>query len=675
MRHDVATRSTTQTALLPAENRALLEQYLAAPQEALLSELIQRLAPMVYGVCQRQLGSGADADDAFQACFLVVVRRLKDLATKNNLAGWVHGIAFRVARKARQTRYQHTHRLHVLATMPKSNNSTDANKDLKDLKEIIDAEVARLPAPYREAVALCELQEKTLDEAAKELGWPVGTVAGRLSRARAMLKTRLARHGFTAIAVATFLQTAVSASPSEALLERTVQSAVLHSQHLATGSLVAPQVAALAQGAEAVFFSSKTILLSVIMSIGLLVGGWFLATTYMMPGRDVRQVMAGNTGFAVDAYKRMRTKQPESNLLFSPFSLSASICLLALGTDGTTESEILQALQLPARESAHSGMSGLTRQLTASNPQLKITNTLFGDTEMPWQATFLNESQNRYDAPLIPVKFSNRQSTAQIINQWGQLHTNGMIKQLVNADIVEPRACIACVNALSLEGKWTSPFTANATTLSTFHGIQGDVPATMMRASTADGIHCADTPLAHVVTLGYLSETKSNDISMTLVIPKQLNGLADVENLISVEQMQAWSALTNQPSQTATIAVPRFSFCTTTRWRGPLEAMGMQSCFVPQYAHFTRMLPSERKLQLNYKNQRTKLEFSETGCRAASIGVDENVVTDAVQPSATSTRPSELKENIIADRPFFFFIRHHSTGTILFIGTVLSVKP
>jgi RNA polymerase sigma factor (sigma-70 family) len=672
MRHDVASRSTNQTALLPAENRALLEQYLANPQEALLSELIQRLAPMVYGVCQRQLGSGADADDAFQACFLVVVRRLKDLATKNNLAGWVHGIAFRVARKARQTRYQHTHRLHVLATMPKSNNSTDADKDLK---EIIDSEVARLPAPYREAVALCELQEKTLDEAAKELGWPVGTVAGRLSRARAMLKTRLAKHGFTAIAVATFLQTAVSASPSEALLERTVQSAVLHSQHLATGALVTPQVAALAQGAEAAFFSSKAVLLSVLMSIGLLLSGWFLVSTFMMPARDVRQVMAGNTGFAIDAYKRMRTKQPDSNLLFSPFSLSASICLLALGTDGNTEHEILRALQLPAREAAHSGMSGLTRQMTSSNTQLKIVNTLFGDTEMPWHTTFLSESQNRYDAPLRPVKFSNRQATAQTINQWGQLHTNGMINQLVNADIVDPRSCIACVNALSLEGKWNSPFAANSTTISTFHGLQGDVTVPMMRASSSDGIHCAETPLAHVVTLGYQSETKSNHISMTLVIPKQLNGLTDVEKLISVDQLHAWSSLTEQPSQTVTIAVPRFSFCATTRWRGPLEAMGMQSCFVPLYAHFTRMLPDERKLQLNYKNQRTKLEFSESGCRAASIGVDENVVNDPIHPAVASAKPSVLRENIIADRPFFFFIRHHSTGTILFMGTILSVKP
>jgi RNA polymerase sigma factor (sigma-70 family) len=671
MRHEVATRPTYQTATLPAENRALLEQYLANPQEALLSELIQRLAPMVYGVCQRQLGSGADADDAFQACFLVVVRRLKDLATKNNLAGWVHGIAFRVARKARQTRYQHTHRLHVLATMPKSNNSTDADKDLK---EIIDSEIARLPAPYREAVALCELQEKTLDEAAKELGWPVGTVAGRLSRARAMLKTRLAKHGFTAIAVAAFLQTAVSASPSEALLERTLQSALLQSQNLATGALVTPHVASLARGVEASIFSSKVILLSVIMSIGLLAGGWFLAATFMMPGRDVRLVMAGNTGFAVDAYKRMRTKQPDSNLLFSPFSLSASICLLALGTDGNTEYEILQALHLPARESAHSGMSGLTRQLISSNPQLKIVNALFCEPEVPWQTRFLSESQSRYDAPLIPVKYTNPQATAQTINHWAQLNTNGIMNQLVHADIVNPRTCIACVNALSLEGKWNNPFATSQTTLGTFHSVQGDVPALMMRASTTDGIHCADTPLAHVVTLGYQSETPSNDISMTLVIPKQLNGLADIEKLISIEQMDTWSALANQPSQTATIALPKFSFCTTTRWRGPLEAMGMQSCFVLQYAHFTRMLSNERKLQLNHKNQRTKLEFSESGCRAASIGVDENVISDSIQPAVASARPSVLKENIIADRPFFFFIRHHSTGTILFMGTVLSVQ-
>lgn len=675
MRHDFATRSTTQTALLPAENRALLEQYLANPQEALLSELIQRLAPMVYGVCQRQLGSGADADDAFQACFLVVVRRLKDLATKNNLAGWVHGIAFRVARKARQTRYQHTHRLHVLATMPKSNNSTDADKDLK---EIIDSEVARLPAPYREAVALCELQEKTLDEAAKELGWPVGTVAGRLSRARAMLKTRLARHGFTAIAVTTFLQTAVSASPSEALLERTVQSAVLHSQHLATGSLVAPQVVALAQSAEAAFFSSKAILLSVLMSIGLLAGGWLIVSLFILPARNVQLVMTGNTAFAVDAYKKMRTKEPGNNLLFSPFSLTASICLLGLGTEGDTEREILQALQLPARESAHSGMSGLSKQLqgaTSSSMQLNIANALFGDTEVPWIRTFLSDAQKYYNAPFIPVKFPNRPATSQIVNQWAQQHTNGMLDQLVKADIVDPRTCIACVSALSLEGKWTSPFDQKQTVISAFHSTQGDVSAAMMRTTTADGVHCAETPQAHVVNLSFQSDNPANDISMTLVIPKQIQGLEEVEKLISPEQLAAWIVLSKQPGISATIRIPRFNVCMSTRWRGPLEAMGMQSCFVPQYAHFTRMLSSDRRLLLSFKNQRTKLEFHENGCRAASIGMDENVVAAPVYRPVASSKSPALNENIIADRPFFFFIRHHSTGTILFMGTVLSVKP
>ncbi len=673
MRHDIVTSMPSiQTATLPEENRALLEQYLAEPQEALLSELIQRLAPMVYGVCHRQLGIGADADDAFQATFLVVVRRLKDLATKNNLAGWVHGIAFRVARKARQLSIQRSKRLHTFASNARLGNSQDANVDLK---EVIDAEVARLPAPYREAVALCELQEKTLDEAAKELGWPVGTVAGRLSRARAMLKSRLARHGFSAVALAACLQGAAAAAPATALLDRTIQSACLEAKSLATGALVSPHVAALAQSYTAPFLVAKTLIFSLVITIGVVLSGWYLISSLMISARNLQAVIAGNSRFAVEAYQRMRLKQPHADLLFSPFSLSTSICLLALGTEGNTESEILRTLHLPSREVAHRGMAQLQRDLRHSlspGSQLKITNALFGDPEMPWLEKYLMESELRYGAPLIPVSYKNRKDTANTINRWGMENTGNLIQQMVQEGIVDVRTCISFINALSLESQWQSPFHASQTVRGPFYTAQGKVPVTMMRGSTADGLHYAETPSAHVVSLRFVEAGKMSDIHMTCVIPKDINGLIALEKQISVEQMETWAAMSKQKSPLVSIAMPRLSLCTTTHWRGPLEAMGMKSCFVPQYAEFTRMLQGGQQLRLNHKNQRTKLEWNENGCRAASIGFDEILVSEPAPPRPIDNSLQPMKEDIIMDRPFFFFIRHHSTGTILFMGAVLT---
>lgn len=193
----------------------------------------------------------------------------------------------------------------------------------------------------------------------------------------------------------------------------------------------------------------------------------------------------------------------------------------------------------------------------------------------------------------------------------------------------------------------------------------------MMRGSTADGLHYAETSTAHVVSLHFDEAEKTRTISLTCIIPKEINGLMALENQISVEKIEAWSALSKQTGPIVSIAMPRLNFCTTTHWRGPLEALGMQSCFVPQLAEFSRMLPGGQQLRLTHKNQRTTLEWNESGCRAASIGFDENLVIGPVTPHLINDSSAHIYDHILMDRPFFFFIHHHSTGTILFMGAVL----
>jgi RNA polymerase sigma factor (sigma-70 family) len=669
MRHDTASRSSSPVAgTLPEENRALIQQYLQHRHEPLLTELVKRLAPMVYGVCQRQLGSGADADDAFQATFLVVVRRLKDLATKTNLAGWVHGIAFRVARKARQNSAQRQHRLHTLATMSQPSPRPDGHSDLK---EIIDAEVARLPAPYREAIALCELQEKSLEQAAKELGWPVGTVAGRLSRARNLLKSRLARHGFAAVAITACLQATACAAPSTILVERTVQSVVLASQGLATAAVVSPQVAALSQLTVTPWWVTKSVLAGLTATFLALIAGTLLLLR--TPTKTaVQQVTEGNARFAIDAYQRMRAMKPGSNLVFSPFSLSASISLLALGSTGETEREILQALKLPARQEAHQGMSKLQLQLQQSDSpgcKISLANALFADPQMEWNPECLTEAERNYQAAMIPVKYRKDSNFSTIINRWARDRTDNLLQQVMT-NTVNPQTIITSVNSLRLAGMWESPFNVSQTTFAPFQSAGRTQIVSMLRSKSRFRI--AHTANAHLLTMGFEESSTQRDNTLTLVIPRDLVRLEELEQQLTSVQLTQWITLCQASSATATVALPKLDLCITTRWREPLQAMGMVTSFDPVNANFSRILGGASRLRLDHKNQRTRLICDESGCRAASIGVDENIPTDTPSSFSPARQTHFLTEDLIVDRPFLFFIRHHPTGTILFMGAVVA---
>ncbi len=171
----------------------LLERYLERRDEIAFEALVARHAPMVLGVCRRVLGFTSDAEDAFQATFLVLVRRARDLSPRDAIGPWLYGVAVRVAARARsqaaRRRSQATPLENTLADRP--GRGLDP-----DLLEILDTELRRLPGKYRSPLVLCYLEGRTHEEAARELQWPVGTVKGRLARGRELLRERLSRRGF-----------------------------------------------------------------------------------------------------------------------------------------------------------------------------------------------------------------------------------------------------------------------------------------------------------------------------------------------------------------------------------------------------------------------------------------------------------------------------------------------
>jgi RNA polymerase sigma factor (sigma-70 family) len=248
----------------------LLERFVQRRDEAAFELLVWRHQRMVLGVCRRVLGDAHDAEDAFQAVFLVLARKAAAVGRSQAVAGWLHTVAYRIALCARAARRKKVDL--DLAALPTFDDPA-GNVLRRDLAAALDEEVHRLPAKYRLAVVLCYLEGKTYPEAGRQLGLAVGTLAGRLTRARALLRTRLLRRSIDlsgAFLAAWLSEQAADAAAPAALVNGTVKAATL----LATGrATISTTVAALTEGALRSMFVSKLKMAAAVLAAGLVVTG------------------------------------------------------------------------------------------------------------------------------------------------------------------------------------------------------------------------------------------------------------------------------------------------------------------------------------------------------------------------------------------------------------------
>jgi RNA polymerase sigma factor (sigma-70 family) len=229
----------------------LLRQFVVAGDAIAFEALLARHGPMVLSVCRRILGDPHAAADAFQATFLVLVRKANRLRAADQLGPWLHGVAFRVAARARSDAARRR-ALELRGARAEAVEVEDARPaEQAELRGLLDREVDRLPESYRRAVILCYLEGQTHEEAARELGCTPGMLRGRLDRARAKLRARLARRGVApalALGAATLLTKTAAAAVPAALRDATASVARQALAGNAAGAAVPASVLVLAQG-------------------------------------------------------------------------------------------------------------------------------------------------------------------------------------------------------------------------------------------------------------------------------------------------------------------------------------------------------------------------------------------------------------------------------------------
>ncbi|HEY7330724.1 MAG TPA: RNA polymerase sigma factor [Gemmataceae bacterium] len=275
-----------------AGDAELLERFITSRDERAFELLVRRHGPMVLGVCKRVLRNYTDAEDAFQATFLVLVRKATSIRPRTQVGSWLHGVAYKTALKARALNLKRrVKERHAAATQVRQVKEDTWEAVL----EILDSELNALPEKYRIPVILCDLEGLSYQEAAARLKCPQGTLSGRLTRARSLLAHRVALRS-TPVGTATlfaYLAANATASLTPSLISGTIRAGVALAVGKAlTQTAISAKVASLAEGVLKMVLLSKLKMATggLVIFVAIVTAGWMsadrLSARVLEPGGD-----------------------------------------------------------------------------------------------------------------------------------------------------------------------------------------------------------------------------------------------------------------------------------------------------------------------------------------------------------------------------------------------------
>jgi RNA polymerase sigma factor (sigma-70 family) len=252
----------------------LLERFVERREADAFEALVHRHGPMVWGVCRRVLRDSHDAEDAFQATFLVLARKAALVLPREKLGNWLFGVAYQTARKAKamrdKRRIREGQRSGLLEMMAVPDDPRDT------LTEDLDRELARLPENYCIPIVLCELEGMSHAEAAEQLGWPIGTVSSRLSRGRSLLARRLSRSGVViaagSLAIHLTHDAALASMPTRLVVPTTLAAGLFTAGRGVSVELVSADVVALTKEVLKAMLLAKLKVVAVASLIATAVG-------------------------------------------------------------------------------------------------------------------------------------------------------------------------------------------------------------------------------------------------------------------------------------------------------------------------------------------------------------------------------------------------------------------
>jgi len=371
-------------------------------------------------------------------------------------------------------------------------------------------------------------------------------------------------------------------------------------------------------------------------------------------------LVRGNDQFAFDLYAGLRRR--EGNVFISPYSISTALGMTYAGARGPTATEMATVLRFPVTgDRLHEAFARVTRDVSrigsGGKAELYIANALWPQTGLPLDPAFKKTVGSLYAAWLTPLDFLNAPEKARMtINAWVEQQTRDRIKNLIPEGAVDQSTRVVLTNAVYFKGVWKHPFPEPATrndafVLSTGKKV-GDVP--FMRQ--VERLRYLDGGSFQALELPYTND----ELSMIVLLPKQVGGLAELEAMLTAKAVSDW--LARMTVQVVDVTLPRFKITAELRLKETLSRLGMPLAF-SDTADFSGIAKGDR-LKLSDVFHKAYVEVNEKGTEAAAA-------TGGVMVP-TSAGPPIRMEVFRADHPFFFVIRENGTGSLLFAGRLAS---
>ncbi|RJP48944.1 MAG: serpin family protein [Anaerolineaceae bacterium] len=373
----------------------------------------------------------------------------------------------------------------------------------------------------------------------------------------------------------------------------------------------------------------------------------------------LEELAQGNSAFALDLYQQLR--QADSNLFFSPFSLSTALAMTCAGARGETESQMARVLHFGSTdESLHIAFAGLQEKIAEVEAQgrikLKVANSLWPQVGYSFLAEFVSLVQTYYGVTITPVDYSDSETARQIVNAWVEEKTEKKITNLIPPGVFNALTRLTLVNAIYFKGDWADKFDARLTKRGDFWAPQGKVNASMM--SRTDEYNYAETGALQILELPYAG----NALSMLILLPKEKDGLPRLEGQVTPAFLEQATAKLSK--QQVFVSMPKFKVEAAFQLNEALIELGMTDAFDDGKANFAGMDDDEKSLFISAALHKAFIDVNEDGSEAAAAS--------AIVMQLRST-PMQRPPVFRADHPFLFFIRENQTGSILFTGRLL--KP
>ncbi len=378
------------------------------------------------------------------------------------------------------------------------------------------------------------------------------------------------------------------------------------------------------------------------------------------PEAPKETVIEGNNAFALDLYAKL--KEQEGNLFFSPYSISTALAMTYAGAGGNTEKQMADVLHfdLP-QEKLHPAFRKLIERMNAqgkeSGYQLSVANALWAQKDYQFLRAFLNTTKSNYGAGLNQVDFVKATEAARkTINDWVEKRTEGKIKDLIKPGILDSLTRLVLTNAIYFKGNWASQFKEKDTEDAPFT-IARDREVTVPMMSQKEQFAYDETEMLQLLELPYVED----ELSMVILLPKELDGLATLENSLAPGNLKEW--LQGLRKQEVVVEMPRFKLTSQFSLKEVLRSMGMTEAFSVKLANFSGMT-SGRDLFISAVIHKAYVDVNEEGTEAAAA-------TAVVMKLRGAPRPPKVFR---ADHPFLFLIRDNQSGSILFMGRVVNPK-